>query len=138
MDENTGRVPAEPGCEPTASAAQEGVFAGSHPSRELPPELLAQLTCLPEEAPADFTCAICERIASNRYHWSPRDYERPPICMSCESLTGYAWNGTARHRTKPMGGSHRDRREALRIGALADAISQEAAQLQWRTKHDRA
>lgn len=29
-----GRVPAAPGCEPSASAAQEGVFAKSHPSRE--------------------------------------------------------------------------------------------------------
>jgi hypothetical protein len=98
----------------------------------LPAELLAQLSCLPEEPAADFQCAICERVASNRFNYSPRDYERPPICKSCESVSGYSWNGGARQRTKPKGGTFRDRREALRIDALADAIAHEACRQNWK------
>ncbi|HEV7340826.1 MAG TPA: hypothetical protein VGN68_04270 [Sphingopyxis sp.] len=88
-----------------------------------------------EDPPADFTCAICEREASNRFHWSPRDYERPPVCKSCESLTGYSWTGAARRRTAPTGGTARDKRDAMRIGALADAIGQLAARQQWEVQH---
>lgn len=91
-----------------------------------------------EDQPADFVCAICEHPASNRFHWSPRDYERPPICKSCETVAGYNWTGAARHRTRPTGGTHRDKREALRIGALADALAQEATSMQWSAKHGRA
>ena len=102
---------------------------------DLPAELLAQLSCLPEEAPSDFVCAICERGASNRFNYSPRDYERPPICKSCENVNGYSWTGSARFRTKPSGGSFRDRREAVRIDALADAIAHEANRMKWNKEH---
>lgn len=104
----------------------------------LPPELLDQLSCLPEEPPVDFACAICLRDVSNRWNYSPRDFERAPVCRSCESITGYAWSGGARHRTKPTGGTHRDKHEALRIDALADAIGQEAYYQQWSNLHGRA
>jgi len=107
-------------------------------SEALPPELLAQLSCLPEEPPADFTCVICEREATNRWNYSPRDFERPPVCKSCETVTGYAWTGQSRHRTKPTGGTHRDKHEALRIDALADAIAEAATRRQWENKHGRA
>jgi len=91
-----------------------------------------------EEAPDDFTCAICEQVASNRFHWSPRDYERPPICRSCETVTGYAWHGAARHRAKPTGGTARDKSNALRIGALADELAQLAARKQMEAQYGRA
>lgn len=104
----------------------------------LPPELLAQLSCLPEEPPRDFTCTICQRVASNRWNFSPKDYQRPPICISCERVSGYGWAGSFRHRTKPTGGNFRDRRECLRIGALADAIAEEANRQTWSTNHGRA
>lgn len=105
---------------------------------DLPPELLEQLSCLPEEAPADFTCVICRREATNRWHWRPREYERPPVCTSCETFTGYSWTGAARKRTSPTGGTFRDRREALRIGALADALAEEANRQTWENRHGRA
>jgi len=102
---------------------------------DLPPEVLAQLTAMPEEKPDDFVCAICAGDASNRWNHSPRDYERPPICKSCETITGYSWNGRPMTRTKPKGGTHRDRRDAIRIAALADAISAEAKRKLWSEKH---
>lgn len=83
----------------------------------------------------DFVCAICQQVATNRYNWRPRDYERPPVCKSCETISGYSWNGSARHRTKPSGGTFRDQREAMRIGALADAISAEAHQQHWSRQY---
>lgn len=91
-----------------------------------------------EDPPADFTCIICEHVASNRFLWSARDYQRPPICKSCEMLSGYAWHGGAINRTKPRGGTARDKREAMRIGALADAIAQEANRQKWSPKNVRA
>ncbi len=91
-----------------------------------------------EEPPADFTCVICERDASNKWNHSARHFERPPICKSCEEITGFSWNGGALHRTKPTGGTFRDKREALRIGALADAIASEANRQHWETKLGRS
>ena len=104
-------------------------------ARALPPEVLAQLSCIPEEAAADFTCAICQREVTNRWNYSPRDYERPPVCKSCETVSGYSWTGAVKFRTMPTGGSFRDRREALRIGALADALADEANRQKWSTRH---
>jgi hypothetical protein len=136
--EKGGRVLSAPGSHP-ADQAPAGLGASRvDPSRGLPQTLLAELSCLPEEPAPDFTCAICQHVVTNRWNYSPRDYERPPICKSCESVTGYSWNGGTTHRTKPSGGSFRDRREALRIGALADAIASEATRQAWRTKHARA
>lgn len=103
----------------------------------LPSELLEQLVALPEKPPEDFSCAICGQVATNRWNHSPRDYERPPICKSCENITGYSWNGGVKYRTKPTGGTHRDRREAIRIGAIADAISQEANRQKWSAEYGR-
>ena len=102
---------------------------------DLPPEVLSQLSAMPEEAPADFECAVCGHVASNRWNYSPRNYERPPVCRSCETVSGYSWTGQAKHRTMPSGGTYRDRREAMRIGALADAISDEAKRQQWSKHH---
>ena len=103
----------------------------------LPPELLSQLSYMPEEAPADFACAICGQHISNRWNYSPRDYERPPICHSCENISGYDWAGRPKLRTFPKGGTHRDRRQVMRIGALADAIAHEATHQQWSERHGR-
>jgi len=93
---------------------------------ELPQAVLDQLSALPEDRPDDFTCAICVEQASNRWNHSPKDYERPPICKCCETITGWRWNGGAYRRTPPKGGSFRDRRNAMRIDALADALAKEA------------
>ena len=105
------------------------------PYADLPPEVLSQLAALPEEAPDDFACAVCGSIASNRWNYSPREFERPPICKSCENIVGYAWHGGVKCRTKPSGGTHHDKRQALRIAALADAIAAEASEQQWSAAH---
>ena len=97
----------------------------------LPPELLAQLSAMPEQAPEDFTCVICRNTASNRWRHSPKEYERPPICRGCEVSKGYSWNGGLRQRVAPSGGSFRDRRNALRIAALADEIDYECQRQTW-------
>ena len=104
----------------------------------LPQEVLDQLSALPEDPPADFQCAICGCGASNKFNRSPRDYERPPVCKSCEEITGYSWNGGAMRRTKPTGGSHRDKRNALRIAALSDALVHECNRQKWSAKNGRA
>ena len=105
---------------------------------DFPPELTAQLSALPEGRPADFKCAICGHVATNKWNDSPRDYERPPICMRCEHHAGYMWNGRTKLRTMPKGGTYHDKRQALRIGALADAISDEATQQTWSDQYDAA
>lgn len=104
-------------------------------SGDLPPEVLEQLSCIPEDAPEDFTCVICNKLASNRFNWSPRDFERPPICRVCETISGYSWTGAARHYAKPTGGTFRDRREAMRINALAEALATAATRQEWSRKH---
>ena len=88
-----------------------------------------------DDKPDDFTCAICKCVTSNRFNWSAKDFERPPICRSCETVSGYRWNGGAYRRTAPSGGAFRDRSEALRISALADAIATEANRQQWNRQH---
>ncbi len=116
-------------------AASASSPKASVPAALLPSKLVAELIALPEDVPEDFECIICQEIASNCFNWSPREYHRPPICASCESVTGYSLHGRARHRGKPKGGTFRDKREAIRIGAMADAIAQEATQKIWREKH---
>lgn len=93
---------------------------------DLPAELLSELSYAPEEKPEPFVCAICSREASNRWNWSPRDYERPPICKGCEACYRVQ---------RPRGGSFRDRREAMRLYAIAEALATEATQIEWRTKY---
>lgn len=80
--------------------------------------------------PADFTCAICQKAASNRWNWSAKDYERPPICKCCErGRTG--WPHSRRNAQPPSHGQFRDRREAMRLFAVADALAEEAARTTW-------
>lgn len=98
---------------------------------EFPAKLLEQLSCLPEEPPPPFTCSICAQAKDNRWHHSPKDFERPPVCQSCETVSGYRWNGGCYHRTPPRCGHHRDKRNVLRIGALADAIAHEAQRIDY-------
>lgn len=91
-----------------------------------------------EEPPADFVCAICEREQSNRFNWRARDYERPPVCKECEAVKGHSWAGRTQFRMKPSAGAFRDRQNAIRIDALADAIAHTANQQIWDKKYGRA
>ena len=90
-----------------------------------------------EAPPPDFECAICGRQCSNRWNYSPRNFERPPVCNACENISGFSWTGAPKQRVRPTGGTHHDRRNAIRIAALADAIGQEAAHQEWSNRHGR-
>ena len=86
------------------------------------------------DPPADFTCAICgfqPRISS----WSTRDPEFGPICKVCERVSGYDWASRARYRTKPSGGSFMDRRNAVRLLALADELAATANRIKWSKRN---
>lgn len=74
----------------------------------------------------DFTCAACERRVSMQFvyklgaPWSPL----PPLCVSCE-------RDYSRGVGKPSGGSYRDRRQAIQLLALSEALRCEAARQSW-------
>jgi hypothetical protein len=85
---------------------------------------------------SDFTCVICRRDVDQR--WGPRSGPRveiAPICVSCETVKYYAWNGGARCRSAIKSGSVLDRRNANRIEAIADALASEANKIQWSHRH---
>ena len=76
----------------------------------------------------DFCCAICERKVSTRFCSVGRDEELAPVCRWCER--DYA-EGTG----KPTVGSFRDRRNAIRIYVLAEALHTAAMRIQWSTQY---
>lgn len=67
--------------------------------------------------PPPFTCAICQRFYENRFPGPRRDWPIPPVCRSCE---GY-WGGKVAHS-----GAFKDRRKAVQINALSEAIASAA------------
>lgn len=95
---------------------------------DLPEFVLAQLSIRPG---ADFVCAICQHNIEMR--WNPKGPRAniPPLCWSCENESGYDWAGRARNRSKPSGGNFLDRRKAVQILALAEAIEQQANRVKY-------
>lgn len=80
----------------------------------------------------NFVCAVCEQEINCRWNSRGQDRQVPPVCRNCEVVSGYGWNGATRFRGKPKGGSFMDRRNALRILALAEALESTARQIDWR------
>lgn len=82
--------------------------------------------------PADFICIACECNVDRRW-WQPRDRTRslPPICSYCEHhyTTGIG---------KPTHGSFMDRRNAMRIAALAECLRGTAAAKEWGSRYGHA
>lgn len=77
-----------------------------------------------------FICAVCERDVDMR--WNRRngpDRIVPPICPYCERHYG---------SRGPQAGAFMDRRKAVQISALAEALHTEAAHQKWRGHHGRA
>ena len=99
---------------------------------DLPPEIVRELRSWSEP---DFICAICQKAVDCR--WNPRGSGRqiPPICNICERVSGYDWNGRPRYRTNLKGGTFMDRRNATRILALADELSQAAKRIEWSKQY---
>lgn len=85
---------------------------------------------LPTNDHEDFTCAICQRRIEMRWNFGRSDAILPPICLSCERL--YTEGVRA-----PSAGAFRDRRNAVRILALAEAINSEVGRQQWEARHGR-
>lgn len=76
----------------------------------------------------DFACGICERRVTMRWNRHGSGEIIPPICPSCEREFTYRIG-------KPRGGSLRDRREAMRGFAVAEALNSEAHRMQWERRH---
>lgn len=83
-----------------------------------------------EDLPPAFVCVICKRDTSSIHHFrrpDPSQFEYPPICSLCEKIDrGARRSPGAWVRFVPdlQRGSHLDRRNIRRIGALAGAIDE--------------
>ena len=76
----------------------------------------------------DFCCVVCERNVNTRWNHVGRDEELAPVCRWCE-----------REHTagvgSPAAGSFRDRRNTMRIYALADALHTAAMRITWSAEY---
>lgn len=78
-----------------------------------------------------FQCAICERDIRDFPDRKGRDRHLEPVCRMCERM----WTeGTG----KPKDGAMMDRRKALQVLALSNALHNVAAVAQWSASHGRA
>ena len=79
-----------------------------------------------------FVCAACEQTIDRRW-WSARDRHRdlPPICTPCE-------HRYTRSVGEPRHGSFMDRRNAMRISALAECLLGTASSMDWSARYGRA
>ena len=88
--------------------------------------------------PDPYICASCANRVETRW-WQPNDRRRalPPLCPSCESkYTQGSWPHTGIR--EPKHGAFMDRRNAMRIAALSEALLSAAYSKQWSEKHGRA
>ena len=76
-----------------------------------------------------FRCTICEREIYDIPR-NGRDCQLSPICRGCESR----WT---ERMGKPKAGSFMDRRKAMQIAALAEALHSKAASLKWSAEYGR-
>jgi hypothetical protein len=87
---------------------------------------------------ASFTCAICGTQPQIQ-HWDRRNVQLPPICCHCEVLYTTVHSFPRDRRVgAPKHGSHRDRREAMRLYAITEALETTALRMQWEMPHARA
>lgn len=77
------------------------------------------MTLTPEEREAaiDFTCTICERCVENRFPGPRQTQSFPPVCRYCETQWG---------SRQPDYGAFKDRRVAVQISAVANALESAA------------
>jgi|GEM_PF-2082213 len=79
-----------------------------------------------------FICIACKRKVEPVTWTTMRDRDVPPICYRCEvEHTTVSVFPSARFVGKPMGGTHMDRRQAMRLYAMADALETTARQMKW-------
>lgn len=84
------------------------------------------------DAVTAFTCIACQREIKPMCWTTMRDRDVPPICYRCE-VEHSTVSIFPRPRTigKPKGGTHMDRRQAIRLFAIASALEQTALQMKW-------
>jgi len=76
-----------------------------------------------------FVCTICERDIADFDCRNGRDRHLEPICNYCEGA--YADRG-------PAAGHFMDRRIAIRLSALANALHSKASCIEWEGRYGRA
>ena len=76
-----------------------------------------------------FDCIVCERSVTDYPDRNGRDRHIAPICNNCER--GYGDRG-------PTAGNFMDRRNAVRLSAIANALHNRASCLNWERRHGRA
>lgn len=89
-------------------------------------EFVASLHPDRPKSPEPFVCVICEQHQENRWPGSVQTWPIEPICYYCETL----W-GLKNLQSVGTSGTHRDRRYANQIKALAEKLNAEA----WAQKH---
>ena len=74
-----------------------------------------------------FTCAVCQRPVECWGFNQGADKQVEPVCRYCEREYG--------RKTKLPDGSIMDRRKAVQIKALAEALHTEAAHIKWNVRY---
>jgi len=81
-------------------------------------------------AEPDFVCVVCRRDIEMRWHRrNGRDRVVPPVCRHCESTYG---------SRPPQAGDFMDRRKAVQVSALAEALRTAAAHQKWGGPYGRS
>lgn len=75
-----------------------------------------------------FRCAICQRDIRDCPDRNGRDRHLSPICRGRERV----WSERI---GKPTAGAMMDRRKAMQVVALSEALRSEAAAIEWRHKY---
>lgn len=75
-----------------------------------------------------FACAICEHEVRDFPYRNGRERHLAPICRRCERC----WSERV---GKPSAGFMMDRRKAMQIFCLAEALHSTASLMDWEAKH---
>lgn len=75
-----------------------------------------------------FRCAICEHDVLDCPNRNGRDRHLDPLCLRCERV----W---AERVGKPSDGAFMDRRKAMHVIALSNALHNTASLKQWNAAH---
>jgi len=75
-----------------------------------------------------FRCAICEREVRDYPNRIGRDRHLEPLCLYCEG----EWT---KGKGKIHVGTFMDRRKAMQIHALSEALISKAYMMQWEARH---
>lgn len=78
-----------------------------------------------------FHCAICEREIRDFPNRNGRDRHLEPLCRMCE----HTWTEGTGH---PNDGAMMDRRKALQVLALSNALHNAVAVIKWSASYGRA